>query len=961
MRDLSQPLQDALAGRYRIERELGRGGMATVFLAEDLKHRRRVALKVLDPEVAAAVGSERFLREIETVAQLTHPHILPLHDSGEAGGLLFYVMPYVEGESLRQRLAREKQLPLEDALRIAREAAEALGYAHSRGVVHRDVKPENILLEEGHAVVADFGVARAVAAAGGEALTATGIAVGTPAYMSPEQAAGSRALDGRSDEYSLGCVLHEMLAGQPPFTGPTAESLSHQHLNVAPRPVTELRPAVPAPVAAALQRALAKMPADRFATATAFGAALAGAAETPTAPAGTAAFHEPPPAGTAAPPPPPTTLPQARRHRGRWTAMAAAAAVALIALAAWQRWGPFAGWLGRPAAHAPAKKSWILVADFDAPDPSVAGGVQDLVRTALDQSAVFGCVPRSNVLEALESSGRPRGTRVDPELGRELAVRLFVPAVVEGRVTRFGGSYTLTVRVVDADSARVIAAATERARSEDGLIPAADHIGRKLRRELGENPAAVQSTANLLLIRTPSFEALKLWRQADRRISAGDNSGAIELARRATGLDPAFAFGWWTIATAWRNSGNSDSQVVYLRRALESPQRLDEISRLMIEAQAAGVEDDPSRALAIADRMVAIAPGDWRGHFQRARVLVSFGRDAEAVAANRQVQEVAFRPNPLARWNEWLCLLSLGQVQEACSTSARLAGIMARGTLPVNALAASQWARAESIGIAQLEDAAEDGDVRVASGQCAAAARCARGAVASARATLSRTVAVAGASSDFSLDALRKWLLLDLLTGHPREPAAGPGPADTSEAWQLYRVLRLAGTGDTLKARAGLRSLARRKATWSTRVDALLAEGAIESRAHRLPRVIERLGPMARTRRLEGRVLPDDVAYASRWLVAGAWASLGRADSACFYYRLALERGRGDDVLVSRTLTLPFALQRVVVLEARLGRPAEARRRWLELEALVTQPDAEFRPLLEEARSAALGVARRET
>ena len=252
--------------------------MATVFLAEDVKHGRRVAIKVLDPEVAAAIGPERFLREIATVARLTHPHILPLHDSGVTDGLLFYVMPYVEGESLRERLTREKQLPVDDALRIAREVADALSYAHSRGVVHRDVKPENILLETGHAVVADFGVARVMAAVSAEKLTATGIAVGTPLYMSPEQAAGSRDVDGRSDLYSLGCVLYEMLAGQPPFVGPTAESLAHQHLNLTPRPVTELRPMVPAAVAAAVQRALAKTPADRFNPVALFGEALGSAA-----------------------------------------------------------------------------------------------------------------------------------------------------------------------------------------------------------------------------------------------------------------------------------------------------------------------------------------------------------------------------------------------------------------------------------------------------------------------------------------------------------------------------------------------------------------------------------------------------------------------------------------------------------------------------------------------------------
>jgi TolB-like protein len=263
--NLSQHLQDALSDRYRIEHTLGRGGMATVFLAEDLKHGRRVAIKVLDPEVAAAIGAERFLGEIATVARLTHPHILPLHDSGVADGLLYYVMPYVEGESLRDRLAREKQLPLEDALRIAREVADALDYAHRRGIVHRDIKPENILLDEQHATVADFGVARAIAAVGDEKLTRTGATIGTPSYMSPEQVAGG-SVDARTDVYALGCVLYEMLAGQAPFTGPTAESIAFQHLNAAPPRVTLLRPSVPGQVEQVITKALAKTPADRFAT-----------------------------------------------------------------------------------------------------------------------------------------------------------------------------------------------------------------------------------------------------------------------------------------------------------------------------------------------------------------------------------------------------------------------------------------------------------------------------------------------------------------------------------------------------------------------------------------------------------------------------------------------------------------------------------------------------------------------
>jgi serine/threonine protein kinase/Tfp pilus assembly protein PilF len=270
----SERLASALADRYRLERELGQGGMATVYLAEDLKHHRKVAVKVLRPELAAALGHDRFLREITTTANLRHPHILPLYDSGEAGGFLFYVMPFVEGESLRDRLARERQLPLPDALQLTREVADALGYAHEQGIIHRDIKPDNILLERGHAVVADFGIARAVSTAGADKLTQTGMAIGTPAYMSPEQSVGEADLDARSDLYALGCVLYEMLAGEPPYTGPTAQAIIAKRFREPVPQISTLRETVPPAVAAALNRVLAKSPADRFASAGEFITAL---------------------------------------------------------------------------------------------------------------------------------------------------------------------------------------------------------------------------------------------------------------------------------------------------------------------------------------------------------------------------------------------------------------------------------------------------------------------------------------------------------------------------------------------------------------------------------------------------------------------------------------------------------------------------------------------------------------
>ena len=257
-------LKEALAGRYTLERELGQGGMAVVYLAVDSKHSRRVALKVLLPELAATVGPKRFLREIEIAAGLNHPHVLPLHDSGEVDGFLYYVMPYVEGESLRDRLDRDERLPLDEALRIARDVAEGLDYAHSRGVVHRDIKPANILLSEGHALIADFGVARALSDAKEDRMTSTGLTVGSISYMSPEQAAGERHIDGRSDLYSLGCVVYEMLCGEPPFAGESSRAVLISHVNKTPDSLASKGVKVPKAVEDALRGLMEKDPGNRW-------------------------------------------------------------------------------------------------------------------------------------------------------------------------------------------------------------------------------------------------------------------------------------------------------------------------------------------------------------------------------------------------------------------------------------------------------------------------------------------------------------------------------------------------------------------------------------------------------------------------------------------------------------------------------------------------------------------------
>jgi len=423
MPHLLQRLKSALADRYAVEREIGRGGMATVFLAEDLKHHRKVAIKVLHTELAAAVGTDRFLREIEIVAGLNHPHILPLHDSGEAEGLLYYVMPYVQGESLRQRLEREKQLPVGDSLRIAREVASALEYAHAGGVVHRDIKPANILLSAGEAVVADFGIARAVEQAGGERVTRTGMTVGTPAYMSPEQGAGEEA-DERSDIYALGCVLYEMLAGEPPLAGATPRATQARRLTEMLPPLHPVRPSVSEPVDRVIRKALDPIPADRYASAVEFAAALDAAA------ASVPEDEEPP----------------VTRRGGRVWILAAVAVLAVAAL--WQLaprvLAPRAGGGEREVATAEHLPSVAVLplANRSGRDEDVyfTDGIHDEILTRLYKIGALKVISRTSVMEYRDS---PKNLRT---IGEEIGARY----IVEGGVLRAGGQVRINLQLIDA-------------------------------------------------------------------------------------------------------------------------------------------------------------------------------------------------------------------------------------------------------------------------------------------------------------------------------------------------------------------------------------------------------------------------------------------------------------------------------------------------------------------------------
>jgi serine/threonine-protein kinase len=681
--DLLEHLRATLAERYRVDRELGRGGMAAVFLAEDLKHRRPVALKVLLPELAAALGPERFLREVETTARLTHPHILPLHDSGAAGGLLYYVMPYAEGESLRDRLRREQQLPLDEAIRIAREVAEALEHAHSRSLIHRDIKPENILLSGGHAVLSDFGIARAVREAGGAKLTESGAVLGTPSYMSPEQATGSDVLDARSDLYSLGCVLYEMLAGQPPFTGPTGESVLHQHLTATPHPVTTIRPSVPAAVAQALQRALAKTPADRFGTVRQFAEALESALRAP-----------------------PGERP---RREGLRRLFLAAAVLALLAAGALLFWKP------RPAPEA-GRESWILVAEFDAPpdDPELAVAARDLVSVALDQSGMFATVPGDQLRVALQMAGKPPATRVDAALAQELASRSSVRAVLEGRISRLGAGYALALRVVNPEEGRTLLSLSEVAENSEGLVQAIARAARKLREGLGEHRGEIASGRKLAEIATPSFAAFRKFAQARESMRNADFRAGQRAAREALAKDPDFALAWYQLGLALGNLGKRDSAEAAMNEALKRPQRLTDSQLRSIEISLALNRGDMPAAIAALERRLEQDPENAGALLNLGVVLDAAGHQEEALHCfERAAQASPFGPAPVLRLNQFLVLQALGRMDEARDVASQLKGDFRHEAALLLVLREEAWARAESLAVALEEHPTSSGEVRL--------------------------------------------------------------------------------------------------------------------------------------------------------------------------------------------------------------------------------------------------------
>jgi serine/threonine-protein kinase len=608
--DLLEQLKEALGQRYRVERELGHGGMAIVFLAEDLKHRRRIAIKLLKPELSAALGSERFLREIEIAAPLQHPHILPLYDSGEAAGLLYYTMPFVEGESLRERIARDGPLPLDEALTIARTVGDALHYAHERGVVHRDIKPENIMLSAGHALVADFGIARALQAAGAEHLTLTGMVLGTPLYMSPEQVGGSE-VDGRSDQYSLACTLFEMLSGKPPFTGPSPQAVLARH-SIEPVPALRAtRDTVPPGVEATVKRAMAKQPGDRFGSMRAFVNALGSTGSAATRPiAASVALGA---------------------KRWRRLATAALTTAALVT----GTWWVVEGRTPRNGPAAPPSNPVTAVAVLPFLDSAATGdgsylgdGVTEGLIADLAQIGSLKVISRSSGAAA-QQTGRSLA---------ELAKELGVDGVVKGKVARRGDTVEVGVQLLHAPDSALLFERDYRAPL--GELP-------DLQREIA---AAITRTIGTELQRTERSR-LAVRRAVDQRayetylrgrfhLERGELDQARLLFEEAGKIAPGWAPPYVGLANYYASlpffSDVSPAEVLpkartALVRALELDETLPEAHavnayiRAYYEWDWRGAEQEFRRAL-------ELRPSYADAHFSYSRFLASRRRMDEAIA-----------------------------------------------------------------------------------------------------------------------------------------------------------------------------------------------------------------------------------------------------------------------------------------------------------------------------------------
>ena len=589
-------LRKALSDRYTIEREIGSGGMAVVFLAHDLRHDRKVALKVLRPELAAALGTERFLREIRLAAQLQHPHILPLHDSGDADGFLYYVMPYVDGETLEERISREGALPLPDAVRTLREVIDALASAHAKGVVHRDIKPANILLSGSHAFVTDFGVAKAVSeATGRQDLTLAGMALGTPAYMAPEQATADPSIDHRADIYAAGALGYELLTGRPPFHGTSPQAILAAHVTQEPEPVTQRRQDIPPQLAGLIMRCLAKDPKDRPQTA----AELLPELESITASGETSPSLRP--------------ISPGQRLR-RWALIGGATVVAALLLFVFTRDG------GEPVAPTVSANA-VAVLPFSVRGSEefeyLGEGMVNLLNTKLDGAGNLRTVDQRALLSYV---GREKTATLNPAEGRTVAERFGAGLYIMGDIVEVGGNLQITASLYDVGQGKAaVGEATASGTADELMTSLVDQLAAGLLIKMRGGPGA--RVTRLAGVTTASLPAYRAYLEGEAAFRAGRYEAATAALQRAVALDSLFALAYYRLSLAAEYATREDVSIAAASQALRHAGRLSDHDRRFLEGFVAWRQGAHAKAEQIYREILGTYPDDVEAWFQIGEVL----------------------------------------------------------------------------------------------------------------------------------------------------------------------------------------------------------------------------------------------------------------------------------------------------------------------------------------------------
>jgi serine/threonine-protein kinase len=998
---LSSQFEAALAGRYRIDRKLGEGGMSVVFLARDLRHDRRVAVKMLRPELTAAIGSDRFLREIRIIAGLQHPHILPLHDSGDAGGSLYYVMPFVEGESLRARLDRGGPLPPAEALQIAREVASALDYAHAQGVIHRDIKPENILLTGQHAIVADFGIARAVDAAGGASVTATGVVVGTPAYMSPEQAAGE-PVDARSDQYSLACVMYEMLSGAAPFAGTTPREVMARHAIEPVPPLASVRPDLPPVLSQALARALEKYPSARYRSAGSMVAAMEGTAT---------------PAGST------LSVPAAARKRpGRGHTLAALAIVVAMAAAV-------ATWTLRrrppePAAPAPAGAATaVAVLPFAVSGSDTLGlseGLVGLLGTKLDGAGDLRAVDSRALLSHV---AQKPSARVGPEEAAVVARHFGAGLYVLGDVVQIPGRLRLSAAMYAPGRGDAVA----RAEAEGDVARLFELVDQLTARLLAGYSGRESRVSGIAAVTTASLPALKAYLEGEAALRGARFDQAIDGFRRAIAADSTFALAWYRLSVAAEWLTRDQLVASAAERAAQLADRLPEREQRLLEARRAGrrgaFEDalrryqsiiaaypedleawiqlgelqfhfGPWRARSVTEarpaweRVLALDPGEVAARVHLARIAAFERHPAEVDSLVRQIVARSGQPNaaPSTRSEELEMLalraLAVGDTAEKRRVMAEMERV-GDLTLMLSTWEAASFARdvPSAIAIARLLTQPErSAPARAAGLLTVGMLEAARGRVAEARRLLDLAEATDPSRARAAVVLLALAPIVKTPAGELRrlrtmiQAAPEPEPDESRAGLSVYfqrpprtqherSRIYLSGI---LSARLGDRTQAARDAA---ELDALARSDSSSMAADFARGVRAELAMMSgdvagALREVEGLqhetyyvtafAFPELSQARERFLRGEALARLGRADEALPWFGSFAEFSPYD------MLYSAIGLKRRGELLDSLGRKPEAAAAYREFLALWQEADPELQPIVREARAALKAVSGEE-